>query len=638
MAAIVIKHGYISLAVEQDSHILSAEEIFGVVFEGVNSLHGMPISRDDFLLTGLKFCQYSADPTIVLQPKLHDGLPIVECRFFAKSSGSEAEVARHNDGFLDYVLINTMWIPLPQGSLEAAKSFLKLANLRDFGPISLKHYLRILQLHDIPLALDDRTQGIFGASQISNKLRGDIPIGFVGDLYSYQLTGYQWLAYMRDNDIGGIIADEMGLGKTIQVICLLLGSKEIGRSYSLVIAPATLLENWRREIRRFAPSLQVCVHKGLGRTGFPEDLRQYDVVLTSYDTAVVDVALLKNITWDLVVIDEAQAIKNPKAKRTIRLKTLPRRCSIAMTGTPVENRLTDLWSITDFIVPSLLGTLPLFERKHPDTIPGADTLEPIVTPIILRRKITEVANDLPERIDIPQPLELDSESAEVYEALRLEESGRAASNLGALTKLRMFCTHPWLVNQFTQVTSPADCSAKYQRLIEIMEEIVAAYGKVLIFTSYQQSADLLFRELALCFNIHTDIIDGRTPIGERQPKVDFFTNYRSAAALILNPRAAGTGLNISAANHVIHFNLEWNPAVEDQASARAYRRGQKQSVTVHRFYYIDTVEAVINERMERKRQLAQTAIIGTDGSYADVQDILRAMQASPINRIRRETQ
>jgi len=242
---------------------------------------------------------------------------------------------------------------------------------------------------------------------------------------------------------------------------------------------------------------------------------------------------------------------------------------------------------------------------------------------------------LPDRIDVPQPLELDAESAEVYEVLRLSAAQYARGNLNTLVTLRMFCTHPWLTNQFTQTVSAADCSVKLQRLFEIMEEIVSENGKALVFTSYQKAVDLLGQELAGRFGIHTDVLDGRTPVEDRQPKIDRFSEVRTPAALVLNPKAAGTGLNITAANHVIHFNLEWNPAIEDQASARAHRRGQTQVVTVHRLFYVDTVEDVINERMARKRQLAETAVVGTDGNEADAQDILRSLQVSPMNRSRR---
>ena len=207
------------------------------------------------------------------------------------------------------------------------------------------------------IALDDRTGSAFTAASIAPLLRGEVPADFVGRLYPYQLDGYRWLSFMTDNGLGGVVADEMGLGKTIQVICLLLEAQHRTRHPNLVLTPTTLLENWRRELAKFGPSLRVLVHSGKARTGDPADLVAYDVVLCSIDTAVVDIALLRNIDWYLLVVDEAQNIRNPGARRTIQVKTIQRECAIAVTGTPLENRLQDLWSITDFIMPSLLGSL-----------------------------------------------------------------------------------------------------------------------------------------------------------------------------------------------------------------------------------------------------------------------------------------
>ncbi len=634
MAVIKLQDGCITLEDGHQRVPLSAENIFSVVFEGAQEIFGNAVLPDDISSLGLAFEKYPGDPTVVLRPSDHDSYFTVECCLIAKGIGFEVNVARWEGKFLDYAIADKRWLPLPNGSIQAAQSFLAHAGLTDFGPITLKEYLHILQLRDPVLVVEDRTNLSFSASRLACALQGGGPTGFMGTLYPYQAAGYRWLAFMRKNGIGGIIADEMGLGKTVQVICLLLDSKNDGGVPSLVVTPATLLENWKREILRFAPQLDVYVHRGADRTGFPSDLRRHDVILSSYETAVADVSLLQKITWDLLIIDEAQAIKNPSAKRTRKLKTLLRRCAVAMTGTPVENRLLDLWSITDFVVPSLLGTQAEFERLFPDTMERASALEPILTPIILRRRVADVAKDLPDRIDIPQPLELDLESAEVYETLRASAADGRADNLAALVTLRMFCTHPWLVGQFTHFTQATECSIKFQRLLEIVEEIVLGNGKALIFTSYQQSADLLSRELSARFGFHSDVIDGRTPVPERQLKVDKFSSVQGSAILVLNPKAAGTGLNITAANHVIHFNLEWNPAVEDQASARAHRRGQAQVVTVHRFFYVDTVEDVINDRMKRKRQLAGSAVIGTDGAETDAEDILRAFRVSPINRNR----
>jgi SNF2 family DNA or RNA helicase len=194
----------------------------------------------------------------------------------------------------------------------------------------------------------------------------------------------------------------------------------------------------------------------------------------------------------------------------------------------------------------------------------------------------------------------------------------------------MFCTHPWLTGQFQDVSDAGLCSPKFSRLLEVIDEIITSRGKAIIFTSFQKSVDLIVGELASRFGIPTDYIDGRVPVPMRQQNVDTFTNHKASAVLVLNPRAAGTGLNITAANHVIHFNPEWNPAVEDQASARSYRRGQTHAVTVHHFFYVSTVEEVINDRMQRKRDLAGAAVVGTDGRQQEVEDILRALRISPV--------
>jgi SNF2 family DNA or RNA helicase len=463
-------------------------------------------------------------------------------------------------------------------------------------------------------------------------LMGELPKGFNGRLFPYQLDGFRWLSFMVHNGLGAIIADEMGLGKTVQVICILLDASQADKKPNLVIAPNTLLENWRRELLRFAPSLRVAVHSGPRRSGLPRELSSNNVLLCSYDTAVADAGLFRNIAWNLMVVDEAQGIKNYQTRRATQLKTFPRVCSVAMTGTPIENRLQDLWSITDFVLPTLLGSASDFEQRYPDSIEAASSLEPIVSPLLLRRTVAAVATDLPERIDIPQPLELDSESAAAYEAIRVSATSNSGTGVGlaALQKLRMFCTHPWLTDTFKMIPNATQCSVKLQRLMEILEEVVASEGKAIIFTSYTESIDLLCREIEMRLGVYTDSIDGRVAVANRQGKVDKFSSVTGAAVLVLNPKAAGVGLNITAANHVIHFNLEWNPAVEDQASARAHRRGQTRIVTVHRLYYANTVEEVIDNRMQRKRELSDAAIVGTTGQTTDVDDIMQALRISPV--------
>ncbi len=614
-------------------HVVSplAEEIYSVIFEGSDAIRGVPVSKADFLATRVQFSQYTADPLLVIEVEARKGGPAIVCRMAAREGIYEADVSCDGEKLLDYALGGGRWMPLPSGAVDETTRFLREAGVQSFGILTLLQYMHILRRPVKGVIVDDRTAKALSASAVATELEGNAPASLIGKLYPYQLDGFRWLSFMVRGGIGGVIADQMGLGKTVQVICLLLEAAEQGRGPNLVVSPATLLENWRRELIRFAPQLRVCVHSGSRRTGLPDELRRQDVVISSFETAVADISLLRNLKWHILVVDEAQGIKNPDARRTIQLKTIPRQCVIAVTGTPVENRLKDLWSITDFVLPSLLGPLREFERRHPDTVSGAALLEPVVTPLILRRMVSDVAGDLPERIDIPQPLMLDDASAAVYETMRADAATHGpGAGLSALTSLRMFSTHPWLTDRFRNIIDPAECSVKLQRLLEIIDEMTDSDGKALIFTSYQKSIDLLVTEIGGRIGIPADFIDGRVQVPQRQIKVDRFAAQKSSAVLVLNPKAAGTGLNITAANHVIHFNPEWNPSVEDQASARAYRRGQTKAVTVHQLFYVNTVEEVIHDRMQRKRVLAAAAIVGTDGRNHEVDDLLRAFRISPM--------
>jgi SNF2 family DNA or RNA helicase len=459
-------------------------------------------------------------------------------------------------------------------------------------------------------------------------------VTFKGNLYPYQRDGWQWLTYIWSERLGAILADEMGLGKTIQLIALLASPERDEAAPSLVVGPSTLMENWRREIEKFAPGLKTMIHQGSRRSGDFRSLLQFDVVITSYETVVRDGSMFNMIDWRIVILDEAQAIKNPDTSRARAVKELRRRCGIAVTGTPVENGLRDLWSLCDFALPGLLGDLETFELKFPDDRLGAAALEPLTSPIMLRRRVAEVATDLPPRIDIPQVLLLSEEEAADYERIRLDTIAEfpQAASLVALTRLRMFCAHPGLL-----VDAPISVEAglrftKLQRLFEIVDEVFSAREKILVFTSYNEMADLIVRIVRERYGNYAAVINGQTPVDQRQPVVDRFSQETGGALLALNPRAAGTGLNITAASHVVHYNLEWNPAVEDQASARAHRRGQARPVTVHRLYFGDSVEETVNDRLVRKRDLSETAVVGVSGGEETIGDITKALQKSPVRK------
>lgn len=548
---------------------------------------------------------------------------------YAVGDEVEAQIADASSRLADHVVAHGSWYPFASGTLEEAKEIYRQVAIPNSGSISLRQYLTLLQLASAHTCIRDSAGDAASAMRQTASEETQLPKGFSGSLYSYQRNGWRWLEIVSSQGIGGILADEMGLGKTVQIAVLLAAEVDAGRTPCLVIATGTLLENWRRELEKFAPGLRTLVHHGAKRSGLPRHLRSHDVVITSYDILVRDLSLIRTIQWNIVVLDEAQAIKNPETKRSTAARRIPRRVGIAVTGTPVENRLGDLWSLADFALPGFLGERNAFESAFSNDPDGADTLEPFVSPILLRRKVSDVARDLPARIDIPQAICLTVEQAAAYDEMRLAilaEYG-ASATLVSLTRLRMFCAHPSLIDG--RVGDPVTQSTKYERLCEILEEIVASGEKAIIFTSYTKMSDLLVGDLSQRFGIPTAFIDGRTAVLDRQTTVDRFGAVDGSAVLVLNPRAAGTGLNIVAANHVIHYNLEWNPAVEDQASARAYRRGQTRPVTVHRLFYADTVEEIMNQRLAAKRDLANRAVVGVDGEENNFADIAAALARSP---------
>jgi SNF2 family DNA or RNA helicase len=607
----------------------SAEQIYSVVFEGKKSLGGVPVVAADFAKAGVKFSDSPVLPAIRLEASTGAGEPEITSGL-AGIVGDKVVTASRAPGFqADYVIAGQTWYPLPLGAARDYERFLASCGAKG-DKLTVGQYFEVLA-RDTVFRIDDQAARELTAANLAPLLDSGVPPGLRGTPYPYQRTGIGWLGFMVRHGVGTILADEMGLGKTLQAIGVLAAEISDGRSPNLVLCPATLLENWRRELERFAPGLDVQVHAGSRRTGRAADLKAASVTITSYDTMAGDISLFRAVKWNLVIADEAQNIRNPEARRTTRAKEIPRRVGIAVSGTPVENRLRDLWSIADFVLPGYLGTLDEFSEAHPNTDEGARELEPFVSAIMLRRRVADVAKDLPERIDVPVALVLDDASARAYEEIRHEtaEQYPQAAELTALIKLRLFCSHPWAAGKL-EGGDPVARSSKLERCLEILEEIAAAGEKALVFTSFNETADLLAATISRKFGFPTGKINGSVPVPERQGIVDAFGAHEGTAVLVLNPKAAGTGLNITAANHVIHYNLEWNPAVEDQASARAYRRGQTLPVTVHRMFYAGTVEEVINERMERKRAIAGQAVVGTTGDADDLADIVKALQRSPL--------
>jgi SNF2 family DNA or RNA helicase len=620
-----------------DAWVVNADELLRLGDEGGKRAVSArevysAVQGEDPALPAMVFSRFPAKLVARFLPGKTSAGPRLE--FAAVLHGDELPVKNVATRRSDHVTDGNRWFPLEDGALDAVRAALSDARIATDGELTLGQYLGFVQharTHGIDI--DDRWQGTAHSVACAESVSPDGLPPVNARLYSYQIQGFRWLSAVANEGLGCILGDEMGLGKTLQVITLFAAEKLSGQLPNLVVCPATLLENWRRELARFGPQLNVLVHQGAGRTGSTTLFSAADVVVTSYDTVIRDQILLSAVRWNCVVLDEAQAIKNPDAQRTAAVKSLPRRVSLAVTGTPVENRLEDLWSITDFVLPGMLGTRREFLAHFEDTATDAQRLGPLVSPILLRRLVSEVADDLPPRIDIPQPLRLDLAAAETYEQIRLDAEAAygSAGGLVALGRLRMFCAHPCLVGKGTD--EPAENWPKYQRLIEILEEIFSAGEKALIFSSYTEMADVIISDIPRRFvGVHVDWIDGRVAISERQTKVDRFTQSPGPGVLVLNPRAAGTGLNITAANHVIHYNPEWNPAVEDQASARAHRRGQTRPVTVHQLFYMGTVEEVIVDRLEAKRELAEGAARATNAE-PDANEILGALRRSPLSTL-----
>ncbi len=600
---------------------IPAAEVVGVQFKGRTTVLGHAVAQRPSEVLPLTFNRFPLEPWLLLRAP--SGHRQAVCRLALRNRGGDVDVDAGRDTG-DQIVVGNAWYPIADALNAEIKALLSNAGASP-GPITLRQYLHLAQTGSARVLLEDNTH----APRVSTEESPEPNGVFRGTLYPYQATGVRWLSVLAREALGGILGDEMGLGKTIQVIAAVAARPAI-RPH-LVVAPATLLENWRREFAKFAPQLEVAVHGGTGRTGFPSSLRGYNVVITSYDTAVRDLGLLKMVQWHFVVLDEAQAIKNADTLRSRSIRQIPKRAGFAVTGTPVENRLEDLWSLLDFAAPGLVGPLASFRNRFENTIAGAVALQPTVSPLILRRRVSDVATDLPPRIDIPVAIQMPGVEATQYEQIRQEvvrEYG-ATATLVALTRLREFCTHPFVLQPNDD--DPALSSAKYVRLIEILDEVFASRDKVIVFTSFQAMLDILVRDIRSRFSVPTYWIDGRTPVSQRQTTVDDFSGTPGPALIALNPRAAGTGLNIVAANHVIHYNLEWNPAVEDQGSARAHRRGQQRPVTVHRLFYASTVEDVIDQRVALKRQLADTAVVGTDG-VDDLADVAAALRMSPYGQ------
>ena len=441
--------------------------------------------------------------------------------------------------------------------------------------------------------------------------RHPVPERLNAELRPYQAEGYQWLARLAACGLGGCLADDMGLGKTVQVIALLLDRAENGAS--LVVAPTSVAGNWRGEIRRFAPTLRPLV-AGEGSDEAWLAAGAHDVVIVSYGLLVSRAAKFLSREWNGVVLDEAQAVKNAETERAKAVKKLVAKFRVAATGTPVENRLTDLWSVFDFLNPGLLGSASDFAEKFMDEGRATSALKNLVRPLVLRRLKHEVLADLPEKTEITLTVPLEGDERAGYEACRvaaletLEQGDKEnrISILAELMRLRRYCCHPSLV--LPEVAS----GAKLEALMELLQDLKGAKHRVLVFSQFTDFLSIV-EERVRREGFTYQYLDGATPPQERERRVAAFQRGEGDLFL-MSLKAGGTGLNLTSANYVVLLDPWWNPAVEDQAADRAHRIGQHNPVTVYRLIAADTVEERVLELHHEKKELARDVLDGTGSS------------------------
>lgn len=508
----------------------------------------------------------------------------------------------------------------------------------------------------IPIHIDVHDQFrafIRQLQQLDGLPKANVPPSFHGTLRPYQQRGVDWLVFLRRFGFGACLADDMGLGKTVQLLAYLAHVKEIERpdTPALLICPTSVIGNWQKECARFTPDLRVYVHHGPNRAkndAFVQTAGEADLVITSYNLAHLDQDDLKQIHWHAICLDEAQNIKNAQTKQARAIRRLSGKHKIALSGTPVENRLSELWSIFHFLNPGYLGSAAEFERRFAGPIEKEGdarkkaALQTLIRPFLLRRTKTDeaVALNLPDKLEQKEYCPLTAEQAALYEQLvndtleRAKEASPFARRgliLQMLNGVKQICDHPALYLKERRPRQLVERSHKLEKLIELIEQIRANDESCLIFTQYVRMGEMIQQLLSDLFDEPVLFLHGGVPKQTRDRMVDEF-QAKKAPIFLLSLKAGGTGLNLTAANHVIHFDRWWNPAVENQATDRAYRIGQTKFVHVHKLITVGTIEEKIDEMLEQKQALADIITEGeawiTELSDDELRDLLALSAAA----------
>jgi superfamily II DNA or RNA helicase len=558
---------------------------------------------------------------------------------FLELAASKAPLVRHRGE----------WVAVDPAEIARLKALIEKGG----GSMSAAEALRLALAGEAPVPdAPDAMADVVGHGNVAAALRAlqegasegfsvaEPPLSLEGVLRPYQKRGFAWLKHVTDVGFGACLADDMGLGKTVQVLALMLHAAESeGDIRALVVCPTSVVGNWRREIERFTPALRCAIHHGPQRAQTMDQFSRRmgrelktrgTIVVTSYALVRGDQDLLTKFTFDVVVLDEAQNIKNPAAVQSQAVRKLNAIRRIALTGTPVENRVSELWSIIDFLNPGLMGSLGHFRRQFSVPIErdgdreAADQLRKLTAPFILRRLKADptIAPELPEKGETVRFCPLTREQAALYQAALEQgmqdisglEQGMARRGriLAMLTALKQICNHPAHYLRDRRITPSR--SGKFVRFLEIIEHVFDSGGSALVFTQYREMGDILVEVITQLYGFQPPFLHGSLSRNARERVVADFQSPLGPRLMVVSLRAGGTGLNLTRANHVFHYDRWWNPAVEDQATDRAFRIGQTRDVTVHRMVSQGTLEEQVHQILEDKRLLADR-VIGTDETW-----------------------
>ena len=605
-------------------------EIVGGIPHFVISEDFVEIERDDFWNRRLD--DYSSPEGLALEAIaevevrvfLDQGVPLYQFRLQTGVLGS-LDIPLDFNFPNKQIVLDGIWFPISDDSLTAILECTSNLQTRPGQPLDkygITQLLRLSNSTEVRVVFEDSISDLFLATDTPEVPKHELAV----TPWPYQSEGIEWLTSLYTHRVGGILADQMGLGKTLQLLGLISAAQVERNHRTLIVVPNSLRLNWEKEIEKFCPSLSFHSHHGPNRLARLGDMEKQTCLLTTYELLNYDEHNFLRLEFDLAVFDEAHALKSPTSKRRKIAGLVNAKRKFLATGTPFENSLTDLWSLADVVQPGILGPKRYFDQLMLEDEVKARDLGRDLAPLILRRTLEQVDSDIPDSHESVEFFELEEPLVSIYEQLRTRTHPETADTegWGVATRLRMFLSEPSIFDD-----ARPGLGQKFDRLGEVLDEIWLYREKVIIFSPFLESIDKLVQFISDRFVENVVFsVDGRTKADHRFAEVEDFQTRDGFAVLVANPRAAGQGLNIQAANHVVHFSPDWKPAMQDQATFRVLRPGQTKKVYVHRFIYSHTIEEVMNDAISDKRDLAQ-ATLGPTESEGSKKSIEKALAISP---------